>query len=465
MTNAVFPLAYMVSPGPPLAVSVLSGLLACFFAGRAAWRVICGPPAAPKAVGPPEGVKLEQTPGPARRFLGRRFWLWPLAALLLTVAAIFLPRPGDLSEPGESAQILEPRMYFLPEGGTYRFITWDQTPKFKSVYRVMTATIANQMVTRNIGWDKDGLSFGFFHRKGNWRPVLSPQPMSEDAGKIEPSLVNGVMTWMEQSEIDKVLPLVVAELDKREAGRGARFQEMLRDGVVAGSFICWQNLVVLLAWLSLPLAVLALIWGLREIFVACVGALLFALAVANGTFTWSHYNMDWITVPLTIIAGAGVVILLVLHRRERPAGIRAALPVFTLLVLGAGAGGLPWAMAFVFRVPGWHYWQGAAFSLIYLALALIQLVASGERSTRLRAVSMLGGGIVALTLAIICAAWTPSVHGEINGAPTAFGSSYPLSGLMLAMALAILTAIIGAVQFRQALTAKTGSRTGEVPPA
>jgi hypothetical protein len=252
-----------------------------------------------------------------------------LATLLLTVAAIFVPRPGELSEPVESAQILEPEMFFTREGGTYRFITWDQTPKFTSVYKVMKATIVNQSTTRKIGWDNEGLSLGFFHQKGSWMPRLEPQPIGEDAGNTASRSVNGVITWMEQSEIDTVLPLVVRELDKREARRGARFQEMLRDGVVMDSIICWQNGVVLVAWLSLPLAVLAMIWGLREIFVACIGALGALLAIVNGALEslWQTNNLDRAAIPLTIIAAVDVFILLMFHHFERPAGFRASAPV------------------------------------------------------------------------------------------------------------------------------------------
>jgi hypothetical protein len=67
---------------------------------------------------------------------------------------------------------------------------------------------------------------------------------------------------------------------------------------------------------------------------------------------------------------------------------------------------------------------------------------------------MLLGGLAAIVLAFICTTWPPVVTASINGQPTTFVAHTVLPGLVLAENLAFLTAIIGAVQLRQALTAK-----------
>ena len=107
-------------------------------------------------------------------------------------------------------------------------------------------------------------------------------------------------------------------------------------------------------------------------------------------------------------------------------------------------------------IPGWHLWHGAAFSLIYLALLLIHLIAGGEKSARLRAVSLLAGGLAGFVLIFICTKWPPSVSGDINGSPTTFVAHTVLPGLVLAENLALLTAIIGAMQLRNRASAPHG---------
>jgi predicted Ser/Thr protein kinase len=381
------------------------------------------------------------------RSLSLRSWTWPLAVLVLVPTAIFVPRPADMKEPQQAMDVFKPTTLITPEGGSYRFIALEEWQKFKPVYAVTLMTGANQNITRTLGWDaKNGASLGFFQRKANWSYQLT-------ATRFDWKSVADGPAEIAPEERAKLRPLVVSELNRREIGRGARLEQFLDHGQQADSVVCWQNLVVLLAWLSLPLAVLTLIWKLREVFVACIGALAFALSAANGIIG-GYNNLDWGAIPLAIIATVGVAILFVLHCFEHPAGIRAALPTFTLIVLGAGAGALPWVMAFVAPIPGWHLWHGVAFSLVYFALLLIHLIANGEKFARLRAVSMLVGGLAVIVLAFICTKWPPSVAASINGQPTTFTANVVLPGLVLAENIAFLTAIIGAVTLQQALAAK-----------
>ena len=172
------------------------------------------------------------------------------SALLLIPAAIFVPHPGDLSEPKDAAEILQPKMLVTPEGGSYRFVGREDYQNFKPVYAVLFAKTVTQNITRKIGWEASGVSLGFFHRNANWKYQLAPPRFDQVSADGQ--------TWMENSEIEKLLPLVVAELNKRESGRGARLEQMLTSGVRAESVICWQNLIVLAAWMSGVLVLLSL---------------------------------------------------------------------------------------------------------------------------------------------------------------------------------------------------------------
>jgi hypothetical protein len=187
-----------------------------------------------------------------RGFFGLRSWFWPVAALLLVPAAIFVPRPADLKEPAGAMEILRPMTLITPEGGSYRFVAFEEWQKFNPVYAVTLMKSANQSTTRTLGWDsQQGASFGFFRRSANWTYQLTATRFdwkSAADGPVE----------IAPAERAKLRPLVVAELNRREIGRGARLEQMLDHGAQIESAVCWQNLVVLLAWLSLPLGALAL---------------------------------------------------------------------------------------------------------------------------------------------------------------------------------------------------------------
>ena len=190
--------------------------------------------------------------GFAWRFLGPRSWAWPLAALLLVPAANHVPRPGDLPMPRDAAEIFQPITLITPEGDSFRFIAFEEWHKFKPVYAVTMTTMARQEVTLTPGWDAGKVIAGFFHRSARWSYELTGTRFEwkgSDDGPIE----------LAPGERKKLRPLVVAELNRRAFGRGRLLEDMLDNGRREESFVCWQNLVTLLAWLSLPLAAVALL--------------------------------------------------------------------------------------------------------------------------------------------------------------------------------------------------------------
>ena len=183
-------------------------------------------------------------------------WLWPLASALLIAAAIFVPRPGALSEPVEAVKVFNPDLVILaPEGGSYRFFSLKDPawPKLGLVYSVSRMITDNQQVTRTLGWGANGgASLGFFHRSATWRYQLKAMQFGKNQDNARPFMIP-------DDEMVKLRPLIVAEMERREAGRGTFLNKLLTEGVEATSYVCWQNLIVLLAWFSLPLAVLALL--------------------------------------------------------------------------------------------------------------------------------------------------------------------------------------------------------------
>jgi hypothetical protein len=55
-------------------------------------------------------------------------------------------------------------------------------------------------------------------------------------------------------------PLVVAELNRREphSKAGDRLEQLLNNGLAASSSVCPQNALIVLSWLSLPMALAGL---------------------------------------------------------------------------------------------------------------------------------------------------------------------------------------------------------------
>jgi len=222
-----------------------------------------------------EVVRRARAPRVGRRFLGLPFWLWPLASALLIVWAVYVPHPGELAEPKDAANIFRYTIYFTPEGGWYRAVDLADVGKFKNVYGVNLLSEIHQSVTRTFGWPpQNGTSLGFFHRSASWKYQLSPNRMGtgDAPAFLPPEEREKLRPWVEQQLQREHLERVQNARDKLDPSldenRATLFVDLLNNGRRVETFACWQNLVVLLAWLSLPFAAIAV---LRILWSACFG--------------------------------------------------------------------------------------------------------------------------------------------------------------------------------------------------
>ena len=256
--HLVNPIAPNPANRPDAMFLILDSLVAlgvCFFADFVAWRKIAGQPNESKS------TANEIKPGAKNivrksvcRFLGLPTSLWPVIAALLVVAAIFVPRPADLKEPKDVQEIFQPMILVTPERDSYRFVGYlnGEWKMFKPVYVVNRMSTARQEGTRTFGWDaKNGASLGFFHQSANWRYQIRAMHIDWKSAADGPLELG-------PAELTKLTPLVFSELEKLAPGRGERLVDLLQHGREAETVASWQNLVVLLAWLTLPLAVIAL---------------------------------------------------------------------------------------------------------------------------------------------------------------------------------------------------------------
>jgi hypothetical protein len=186
----------------------------------------------------------------------RRSWpLWPwlLLTLLLGALAIYAPPPKELPEPPQVAELFHQPVLVADDGSSYRFIEFGKHTSIVPLYAVSRMVTAQQSVARTLGWNAGGVSLGFYHRNAAWRFGLSTNRFDSQWK----SSADGAASLPEE-EIAKLRPLIIVELNQRGESRGERLQQLLEHGLSAESVLCWQNAVVLLAWLALAMSLMTL---------------------------------------------------------------------------------------------------------------------------------------------------------------------------------------------------------------
>ncbi len=180
-------------------------------------------------------------------------WRWLFITVLLGTCAVYAPPPSGLPEPPQAAALFHQPVLLTPDGGSYRFIEFGKHTTIVPLYAVSRMVTAHQSVTRTLGWNAGDVSLGFFHQHADWQFALSTNRFDSQWK----STADGAVS-LSDTEVEKLRPLIIAELNRREESRGERLQRLLEHGLRAESVVCWQNAVVLLAWLALAMTLLAL---------------------------------------------------------------------------------------------------------------------------------------------------------------------------------------------------------------
>ena len=187
---------------------------------------------------------------PSRRFLRLPAWVWIILPPALALVAKMLGPPGALPERPEITAILHPAILVTRDGNSFRFVPLKQSEEVKPLWAVSWDVGRHDEVTWAMGWDRDGLSLGFY--KMYTRRSYRLAGATQFGGYRGPDL-------MTPEEVQQLRPLVVAELNRRSPNDRlrARVEELLKNGMEETSYRCVQNAVILLAWLSLGVALLA----------------------------------------------------------------------------------------------------------------------------------------------------------------------------------------------------------------
>jgi hypothetical protein len=190
---------------------------------------------------------------PSRRFLLLPAWTWFWFPPLLVLFAYLLGRPGDLPEPKDRDELFRPPVIVAREGDSFRFLPWDDPQGIWPLWAVNCTITSINETTWSLGVSIQA-DFGFWKRSGKWRYALS-------ANRFDKNWKSGEPVLLPIEDVVRLRPLVIEDLNRRSPNerRGDRLAELLDHGLERTSFVCAQNALLLLAWLSLPVALLGFV--------------------------------------------------------------------------------------------------------------------------------------------------------------------------------------------------------------
>jgi hypothetical protein len=191
---------------------------------------------------------------PSRGFLAFPAWVWLFPPPLLVLFTYLLGIPTALSEPGERADLFDPIILVARDGESFRFVSWEEQQNVTPLWSLTCRTTATSDIRRCLGWGGE-TAFGFWKQSGSWRYGLETTRFDKDwkPGSESFSLA--------ADDVKRLRPLVIRELNRRSPNehRGDRLTQLLDNGIERSSYLCVQNAAILLAWLSVPIALAAIV--------------------------------------------------------------------------------------------------------------------------------------------------------------------------------------------------------------
>ncbi len=205
-----------------------------------------------------------------------------LSSLMVTILLAWLawkaPPPGPLAHPSwDTPSLLWPQIAIVRDGGAGgdRVVELKQAGNAAPTYLFSLATQGETSIKRDLGihagpWqpsgatpDPDGpqeryrevsISLGFYERTGKWTHRPFVERMVDDTPKAAPEI--------DAETLARWRPLITAYLNQRGGNAGDRLNAAFDTPVARHSWLCWQNGVVLLAYLGIVLTILLLMASL-----------------------------------------------------------------------------------------------------------------------------------------------------------------------------------------------------------
>jgi hypothetical protein len=193
-------------------------------------------------------------------------------------------------------------------------------------------------------------------------------------------------------------------------------------------------------------------WKPLEMAALITTSLAFVLAGLGGLFLLAHHYspLNKPALAAILLAAPCSIALMLIQQFRRGTQPRVVRPGLFLVVLTACASTLPWTFVFG-ETPGTDFWHGASFGGLNVLVALALLISLGNPIRAWQGAAMLTVGLTGFVLVLW---WNAIPVGIIGSTWLTDITSKPLYyGAWTSAALAVLTAIAGALHLRAALAA------------
>lgn len=204
------------------------------------------------------------TYSPTRPFLGMAAWKWLLVPLFVGILALTFPPPGPLLPPQFPVEMVEPAVWVelpLVRGAeqSLRLVHEGEQNKPGIHWKIKIVPVGQGTVEWQFGWIDNQFILGLYKRNFQWHYSLHFAPVYDDGQeeKYKPIEESAVEL---RSEATKIRQSLIADLNRRfpEKKLGNQLEELLANGREQTSYICVQNFLILLVWLSMLAALAAL---------------------------------------------------------------------------------------------------------------------------------------------------------------------------------------------------------------
>lgn len=195
-----------------------------------------------------------QEPHPYRRLFGMPMWFWVVLTIPLLVVGNMLPQwwaPVSLAEPKERSLIFQTMLLVTSEKDGFRFVPFGEHEGVVPLWH-FTCRVHE---TSNIHWETKFLIPGLFVRKSNWNYELTACRFDKEwkDSKNHPYMLS-------DKQVQELRPQIIEELNKQKPGErlGDRLDQLLQHGLEETSYVCLQNVIIWIVYLSIVLAVVAI---------------------------------------------------------------------------------------------------------------------------------------------------------------------------------------------------------------
>jgi len=167
-----------------------------------------------------------------------------MLALTISLGAFF--PPSKISEPPERAEVFAEPVLIAPTENGFRFLTFRESKGIAPLWAIGVEVHE----TAQTDWRVKDLMPGLIHRSSRWTYSLTSNRFDEGWQRDKSHPFS-----LPDETLRSLRPAVVAELNRRDSTKkGDRLEALLKEGLQESSYRCPQNIIVVLTWISIAMA-------------------------------------------------------------------------------------------------------------------------------------------------------------------------------------------------------------------